>query len=213
MTTQTTLAVARRYFLAKVAKALPMGARIEVGDVRIHRYRDHFKVWDLTAAGKRGKKVRVMTIMPSSYFEGDPDEWMDRMSKAIPEYDSYDGIKRFIADVLIDYPKEILLNESSERGIDVLPGGEGSQKIVIKTNTGLLIEAAPHEFRLLKRWEIKKDDKPSGMFQDTNYYPAGKRDAQAFYAWLRVNQAEAKGMDLEDYRKLWKDLEVRYDYH
>ena len=67
---------------------------------------------------------------------------------------------------------------------------------------------------LLNRWEIKqKDGKPSGMFQDTNYYPAAKKDAQVFYGWLAANEAEAKRLDLEGYRKLWRDLDVRYDYH
>ncbi len=204
--------VARRYALARTVVALSLGERKDFGSVRIHRYRDHFRVWDLTNAGKRGKKVRTMTIMPSSYFKGSPDEWMDRMSKTLPDYDSYDALKNFIADVLVQYPKEITLSESAERGIDVLPGG--TRKIIVQTSTGLVIEATPHDFRLLNRWEIKqKDGKPSGMFQDTNYYPAAKKDAQVFYGWLAANEAEAKRLDLEGYRKLWKDLDVRYDYH
>lgn len=200
--------VASRFILAK---NLPMGETIEVGSIRIHRYRDHFKVTDLTFAGKRGKKVRVMTIGPSYSYKGDQDGWMDRISKAITDYDTYDQIKAFINDLLVDYPREIDLHESAERGIDVSPVGRG--KVQLKTTTGLDITAEEQNFILKSTvWFDGPPGKP-GFNQDTLYYSAGKKDAQLFYNWLVANEAEAKRMTLDDFRKLWKDLGVRYDYH
>lgn len=37
-----------------LATGIPLGKTVEVGSARIHRYRDHFQVTDLTNAGKRG---------------------------------------------------------------------------------------------------------------------------------------------------------------
>ena len=154
--------------------------RVDVGTVRIHRYRDHFRIWDLTNAGKRGKKVRTMTIGPSYSYKGDHDKWMEHQAKYITNYRTYDAIKNLYRDLLVDYPGEINIDESQERGIDVNPGGTETHKF--KTTTGLEVEAEPMAFRILNRWELpSKTGEPSGMFQDTNYYPVKKQDAQKFY--------------------------------
>jgi hypothetical protein len=201
-----------------LATGIPLGKTVEVGSARIHRYRDHFKVTDLTNAGKRGKRVRVMNLSPSDSYSGKPEDWMESMGRALPEFPSYDGIKRFIKDVLVDSPGEITLNEFEERGVDVNPGG--TVKIEMVTSEGVEITALPDDFTVRSSFMIhgKSPSAPANdtgreMWQDTLYHPAGKKDAQVFYNWLSANEAEAKRMGIKELRKLWGDLGVRYDFH
>ena len=144
------------------ANEIPLGETKEYGSVRIHRYADHFQVTDLAFAGKRGKKVRIMSLAPTYEYKGKPAEWMDRMSKALPD-----------------------------------------------------------DFSLISTWKLTDRENPNQpandagegeKFQDTMYYPATKKDAKVFYNWLKANQPEAKKMTLDDFRKLWQSIGVKYDY-
>lgn len=204
--------------LWKLAAAIPLGKTVEVGSVRIHRYAESFHVTDLTNAGKRGKKVRVMSLSPSYSFPGKPEEWMERMSKSLLDYRSYDRIKAFIEDILHDYPGEINLHESEKRGVDVNPGG--TEKIELENQFGLRVTALPDSFLLRstvlirpKRPQDPANDSPGDVFQDTLYYGVSKKDAAVFYNWLKANRSEFAKMSIMDLRKLWDSLGVRYDYH
>lgn len=194
-----------------------MGKTVEFGTVRVHRFADHFKVTDLTHAGKRGKKVRIMTLSPSYQYRQPPAVWLESMSKALSDYPSYDRIKSFIGDILHDAPGEINLNESEVRGVDVNPGG--TEKIELK-GQGVEITALPDSF-LVKATALLRAKNPNGpandsgseLTQDTLYGPAGKRDAMVFYNWLKANKGEASRMDIQGLQKLWHDLGIRYDGH
>ncbi len=194
-----------------LAAGIPLGKTVEQGNIRVHRYRDQFFVWDLTNAGKRGKKVRQLAVSPSYQYKGGTEEWMRRMSIALEDYEDYDRVKAFFKDILEDYPGEINLNESLLRGIDVDP--PGTEKVEIKTSTGISITALPTEFRLMSSTPLTRSDgTPSGDTQDTLYYPVSKSDARVFYAWILENRFKANKMTIEDFRKLWRDLGVKYDY-
>lgn len=206
--------VAQRVFTAWMVKArgIPMGETAEVGSIRIHRYRDHFKVTDLTNAGKRGKKVKVFTAGPSYSYKGNHDEWMERLSKEISSYRTYDRAWAFFNGLLKDAPREINLNEYVERGVDVLPGG--TRKFNFKTPKDVEVMADPKDFTVINRWPLTdKDGKPTGQFHDTSYFPVNKKDALPFYAWLSANESKAKRMGIDEFRKLWREIGVRYDYH
>lgn len=211
--------VASRYNIvqkvaARVVEAgIAEGRSWEIDKVRIHRYRDHFNVTDLENAGKRGKVVRVMNIAPTYYYKGDHAAWMDRMGEALPDYPSYNGIKAFISDILVDAPGEISINESTVRGVDVAPAG--STKIRIKTQTGLEITSDPMDFLVKSTVPMShpKTGEPIGT-QDTLYYPANKkRDAKVFHNWLTANLGQVSRMTIGDFRKLWDDLKIPYDSH
>jgi hypothetical protein len=192
------------------ADGIDLGRTFEIDSVRIHRFADHFKVTDLTNAGKRGKQVRIMTLSPSYSYKGSPEEWMMSMARALPDYPSYDRIKAYMKDVLHDFPGEININESTERGVDVNPGG--TTKIQIETNTGLKVTAEPMDFTIVRRQE-HVGPKGNKFNQDTLYYSRDKKNAQKFYNWLKANLGEANRLDLEGYQKLWDELGVKYDYH
>ncbi len=217
---QLTTRVASRFVRAD---QIPMGKTWEKGSVRIHHYRNHFKVTDLTNAGKRGKRVRVMNISPTYRYKGNHDAWFEQMGKQLPDYPAYDRIKSFMQDILVDYPGEIALNEFEERGVDVNPGGTVKIEFdsVTGQDTSIEVRAEPNDFMLIHRWKLDRGRKPDApandsggeMYQDTIYSPANKASAKIFYNWLQANLNEAKRMTIVDFRKLWGDLKIQYDYH
>jgi hypothetical protein len=198
-----------------LANDIPLGVTREFGSVRVHRYADHFKVTDLTFAGKRGKKVRVMNLSPTYQYKGKPADWMERMSTVLPDYPGYDKIRGLISDLLHDFPGEINMQEFEVRGVDVNPGG--TEKIELANANGIRLTALPDNFTLVSSWKLgdgaaNDSDEPSNQ-QDTLYYPVGKRDAMVFYNWLKANRLEAQKMTIEDFRKLWQGIGVKYDHH
>lgn len=202
-----------RRLVARYIKAngIDVGRTLNVGSVRIHRYRDNFTVYDLTNAGKRGKKVKRLSISLGygSGQETGREEWFDMLAKTLVNQDTYQGVKNYINTLKQDNPY-VSTNETEERGIDVEPTGS---KITLKTNTGLVIEAAPNEFKVLNREPLShpKTGKPIG-FQDTNYYNKGKDSAAVFFTWLQANLSTANTLDMSGLRSVWDQLDVKYDY-
>jgi len=203
--------------------SISLGETWTKGSVRIHRYSNSFKIWDLTNAGKRGKRIRVMTVMPSMLSSQDNEkEWMRRMGLSILDYaQSYDRVKAFFSDILQDYPGEISIDEHVERGIDVVPASTETIRLRWSVGTTQLeITATPLDFSvkssaLFEAGEGHLKDKPQnpGFRQDTSYWPAKKQDALIFYTWLRDNRSSVDSMDINELRELWHKLGVRYDYH
>lgn len=194
------------------AFGIPIGKIWDSGDVRIHRYNDSFKIWDLTNAGKRGKKVKWMSVSPSYTYKGDRAGWLETMSKALPDYESYGKIMGFFKDLLHDYPGEITIDEGEERGIDVNPGG--TTEIRLKTNTGIEITSEPMSF--LVKTHVPLTHHTTGEdigFQDTLYWNRKKESAAIFYNWLKANMSSANKMDIQELTKLWDDMGVLWDSH
>lgn len=189
-----------------VTAGIPLGKSWETGSIRIHRWRDMYTITELTNAGKRGKQVREMTIDPRV---PDVQGWMERMSEALPQYDTYDQVLAFFKDLAKDYPGQIQIHESVKRGVDVNPGG--TTKINLKTDTGLEITAEPMYF------SIKKTDVFEGRTgpfnQDRSYWPRDKKGAAVFYNWLKANLTQANRMTIEDFQKLWAELKIPYTSH
>lgn len=207
MTEQAQRVVARYL----VARGIGRGKTWENGKVRVHRYANFFKVWDLTNAGKRGKKVRVMSISPNVSYEA---KWLETQAKFIPHHGTYDAIKRFYSDLLIDFPGEISIEERQERGIDVLPGGTRTIKAEWDIGTTILtLEATPLDFSVKSSVQFESKGKPT-FRQDTLYWPRKKADAKRFYGWLAgEGEGKIKRMDIMTLRKLWQSIDVQYDSH
>lgn len=194
------------------AYGVDVGRTVNVGSIRIHRYRDLFTVHDLTNAGLRGKKVKSLRIS-LGYGSGkntqEREEWFDALSRALPNLDAYQDVKSYVNGLKQEDPY-VTVDETEERGIDVEPTGN---KITLKTNTGLLIEAAPNEFRVLNKQPLTHPEtgKPMG-FQDTNYYNKGKDSAAVFFTWLQTHLTTVNTLDMGGLRSVWNELDVKYDY-
>ena len=214
------MALADRVVARYLSASIPLGKTVELGTVRIHRYRDLFVATDLTNAGKRGKKVKEATIQLSYGVNKDRGQWMDSMSKAISDQRSYQEVISLVKDLLVDYPGEIDLTESEKKGVDVDPAG--LVEISIKTTPAkdgsyLEITSKPTDWRVKAVGFVDLPDDPP-IRMDTLYYPAGgkrsvKVGAGIFNVWLRENLSKANKMTILDLKRVWRDLKVEYDYH
>jgi hypothetical protein len=197
---------------ANTAAGIEMGKTVELGTVRIHRFADHFRVTDLTNAGKRGKRCAVASLATTHLFTGDQSAWMHNMGRALVSMcESYSDVRRLIADIMVDFPGELRFDAREERGVDVEPAG--AQTLTVKTAAGLVITASDRDFSVKSSWAISKS-----ATQDTLYYPAGTKTEQRagaarFFAWLRANLSKVETMTISDLCAQWNALEVRHDYH
>jgi hypothetical protein len=216
LTKESAMELTRRVvarFIDHIARGLDLGKTWENGKVRVHRYSNSFHVWDLTNAGKRGKKVRKMIILQKGYQTNEA-EWLEAQSKhlILNAGRGYDSIKRYFEDL----GDEATIEERQERGVDVLPGGTRTIKVQWKDGDDLLdLEATPKDFHLRHSAPLTHHTtgEPIGR-QDTLYWPAKKTDAKRFYAWLSgEGEGKLKQMSIGDLRKLWREIDVQYDFH
>jgi 2'-5' RNA ligase len=186
---------------------LQVGRTFYSGSIRIHRYAGSIQVTDMTNAGKRGKRVLQLNVLPR--YSGSSEEIMallDTVSEVLVRLDTTEQVEK----ALTAYGQRFNVTKSVLRGVDVEPVGT---KFTIKTNTGLYITSSPHDFMVLNSQPMThpKTGEPMGTFQDTNYFPRKKPDAIVFYAWLKDNLAKANNLDMNGLRKVWDSLGVQYD--
>jgi hypothetical protein len=194
------------------ANGIELGRTVNVGEIRIHRYREMYKVTDLTNAGKRGKNVKEMTVtlgygtsIPPSEYE----TWFTELGKALVNQTTFDGVRNYLDHVKQEEPY-LNWNIRELRGIDVEPTGS---KINLKTNNGLEIESSASEFRVLNRWPLTHPETGKSIgYQDTNYYSRDKGSANVFFTWLQKNLSKVNSLDMSGLRNVWNDLNVKYDY-
>ena len=180
--------------------AIGVGDTVENGVVRIHRYMDTIKVMDLTFAGKRGKVVRRLTIFPN--VRG-PDrmELLRNISTMIEDYDKYDRILGILKDYLIDHPEDIVLDESSERGVDVTPAGF---KEIVLNGQHVQIEVSYKQF-VIKDLDDKNNE-PTAISK-------GPKGIPTLYRWVSDNQDKIRSMKYRDVLQSLKELGISYhDY-
>lgn len=216
----TSQKVARRF----LAKGIPMGQTYQNPKIRLHRYRDHFRVQDLTFAGKRGKKVNDLYIGLNYSFEGDgkaQDAWLEdqgfQLLKRTRASNPYKEIKSYIEGLAKDI-EGVDVKETTMRGVDVEPYGQVYEfKINLEDGKSHIeVKSSPNDFRVTYHGWINHPTNPQGAghYQDTSYYPAKKKDAGAFYGWMDDNAGKAmKFKSMDDFRKIWNTLGVRYDSH
>lgn len=209
------MSIASRVASRYLAAALGMGQTFQNEKVRIHRYRDSFRVTDLRNAGKRGKKVPEMAIMLTRAYTGDVDQWFDIQAKQFLDYakssDPYAKIRAYIKDLLVDYPKDIDLQETMLRGVDVEPFGEVyTWKFQTSDIDRLEAKVSPQDFSV-RSTHTFTGPKGNLFDQDTLYYPRDKKSSALFYGWLKDNLAKAKKMGMTELRQVWEQLGVKYD--
>lgn len=183
---------------------------VVVGKIRIQRWNSAIKVWDLTNAGKRGKKVDGLSIwternLPFIYERA----FIGRLYERLQDASTLAQAKASIEDYMEQYPDALGLKEFQEKGVDVQP--EGATSLRLTTSTGCKIEATPLEWSVVHSADIKG---PKGSFkQDRIYASEGKISAQRFYNWLLANTDKISKMTIQDFQKLWNDLKIKYHSH
>lgn len=209
---KTAARVARRV----LAKGIALGNTYQNPRIRIHRYRDQIRVTDLTDAGKRGKKVRELIIGLTYSYDGDEQAWMDTQTHEFLVYarssDPYMKIKSYIKDLMVDYPDDITLTEDTLRGIDVEPYGEIFEFKIPLDKGSVTVKSSPTDFSVKHTAEMS-GPRGNTFNHDTRYHPYTKRDAVAFYGWVKDNASKLKALkNINDLRDIWKKNDIKYDY-
>ena len=207
--------VALRHFLA-----LEVGGDFFTEHLKLHHFHGSLTITDMTNAGKRGKKVRTLTMVPNSHGN---DELAGKVIKHAVNsilHMTYDHAKAALEKVLQDQQGRgqvnlFELHETAVRGIDVEPMGI-TIKLEKKFPNGTIvsIHASPHEFRVTNSVVISAPGKTAdGFRQDTNYWSVGKKDGILFYGWITDNLSHVANMTILDLQKVWDSLGARYDSH
>ena len=199
----TDQAIAERV-AARFKQAIGVGETIEKGMLRIHRYRDHYVFWDLTNAGKRGKKVPRMSIVPSYGASMKADEMLNNWAKTLQHVDSYDEVRRLFSDILVDYPQDFRMEVHEERGIDVMPAGV--KPIQIKTPF-VEIEASMRDFTISDLVDTANAPRCIPSIK------GGLSSIPVFYRWVQENMSALQHMKYQDILKTMGELGIKYhDY-
>ncbi len=187
------------------------GWTVVVGNIRIQRWQNAIRVWDLTNAGKRGKKVESIHIWVRGVLSHEKEnEITGSLYEMLQGYDTLTEAKKGIEDYMEQNPGSLNLGTNQERGIDVQPAGTTSLRLT--TSTGCRITATPLEWQVVSSVEFT-GPKGNKFNQDTSYWNRGKKSAQLFYNWLLGNTDKISRMTIQDFQKLWSELKIDYDSH
>ncbi len=184
---------------ARFLEALDVGKTFENEKWRIHRFRPSIRITDLTNAGKRGKKVREITLYDLDYAPNFPVESIamelvmharrganfDRMLQVAKEAEEI-GAKLDVRDL---------------RGVDVTPGG--FEELTVK-GQGVLVEVGYQDFKI-----VNTDD----TYNLSTCIPAikgGKKSIPAFYRWVKDNQDKIRTMSFVEVVRAMKDEGIKY---
>jgi hypothetical protein len=209
--------VAHRYL---TAKDLPLGKTFQSELVRIWHGREVIKVTDLTNAGKRGKTCAEMTVTLTYNFKGDSLAWFDETADNMLNHAGrgYEGVRGYAAYLQHASPSDVAVDIHALKSINVEPYGEIFEFKIKQPNGGSIeVKSSPIDFRVTDRHYMQNPTSPpgkGGFFQDTSYWPRKKKDAMAFYAWMKENHGRARlFMNMDVIRKTWADLGIAYDSH
>ena len=188
--------------VSAVATRLAVGCTFENGTLRTHRYRDLFVVWDLTNAGKRGKKVAQLTLSPAYVgTAAQRDSILDQMGLWLEQQQSY--AVALAALTFAATSTELLdLHTNEVRGVDVAP--PAFKTITIETPI-LKLEASYKNFSI--HCLIDKHNHPGAA-------PRAKKASKAisqFYAWVSANQSHIETLSFRDVLSAMDELGI--DYH
>jgi hypothetical protein len=201
------------YWKGATSNPLPVGRGTFTQHLKLHHYTGSLRITDLQNAGKRGKKVKQLSVMPRTLDDAAADAVIERVADAITQQDmTYAQAVDYLEAAGKD---EYQLEEQALRGVDVEPAGVTIQ-LEKKFDDGSIVrvDASPHDFHVVSSVPIVAPGKAAnGYRQDTLYYPKAKADGIAFYAWLKDHVAKAASMTIQDLTKVWDSLDIAYYYH
>ena len=203
---KTLLPLLQEAKLSKVALGLGVGNEHEdeKSKLRFYRFTDSLRVWDLTNAGKRGKKVQSFALLGLEVRGPDQKIMVDKLVVDLLKSKNFAGAlstaEKAIKE-LFEFGIRLELYSSEFKGVDIKPAG--FRPIKIKTDE-LEIEAGFDDF-------VVRD------LADKNNLPAcipsargGKRDVLLFYRWVSDNKTRLKSMTFREVVKALSDAGIKY---
>ena len=174
--------------------------------VRVHRFRPSYHIWDLTNAGKRGKKVRKL-----SFFDLDMvrDETVksniEKFAKGIEKVRDYDQALKWVQIIINDARQrkssQPQMQETDERGTDVAPAGFKPLRIMGK---GVSIDSD------YKSFQVQNVADKANLETCIPAIKGGQQDIKVFYRWVSDNLDKVKQMDFQQVLKEMSKLGIKY---
>ncbi len=210
---------------ASTVVALDIGQGVFGDHLKIHHFSGSLKITDMDNAGKRGKKVRILSVLPAGSHSADDRQTSEELLKPLVDHIlhmTYDQAKKAIEGInkensdLNEDPFNI--SEHEVRGIDVEPKGTVIQlQKKFPNGTIVSIKASPHDFQVSNSVVIKGDPEnprpADGHRDDMGYWSRGRESGIVFYGWLKDNVSKAANMTMEELKKVWHELGVKFDSH
>lgn len=182
-------------------------------NLKIHRFRDHIRITDMTFAGKRGKVVKSLAIVQENLREDNTERVLQQAISSIQGMD-YSQAKTKLETISEKYPGLFRLSESSQRGVDVEPMGTPVElERKFPNGTILRIKSTPHEFHVTNSVPLGGSSGKPGFRQDTSYWGRSKKDGVVFFAWAKDNLSKLSKMTILELMELWHSLGVSFDQH
>lgn len=180
---------------------MQIGETRERGTLRIHRFRPCLKLWDLTNAGKRGKRVRVAVVSAAHSQRDAEAEFMGRICCFLDGYTTLDRALSALRDFLVDFPGDLEITETEERGVDIAPAG--------------FQEVSVHGKRVHARVDF--DGFLIACLEDQANAPrimqsGGRRNLARFREWFAANRKSLATMDLHGVMTSLRASDIDYHY-
>ena len=177
----------------KTASILNSPASVDLphSKLRIQRTMDSFQVTDLTHAGKRGKRVPILTIFPV------PKNAMNDLAKLLLKATSWKDASHS-AQHLSQQNPTIQVDETMARGVDVDPISMGPLSLNTPT---LNIEATDRSFQI----------RDVGDRVRSTAYSDKPAQAKKFKAWLLSHFPEVQNMDFATITQTLTSSGIRFE--
>jgi len=171
---------------SRTAAGLSVGQTIENGSVRIHRYRPSVEITDLTNAGKRGKRCKVLSVYDLDRMEaaeGLVEDMMDDLSRV----KNYAQAERIVGKFMDEVEEladggyvSIKTDERLARGVDVAPGDFKPIRI---NGQHVSVEADYNDFVIRD-----KDDHFNEPTCIPTVHGPKRTSVKMFYRWVMDNE-------------------------
>lgn len=186
---------------------LSFGQTIENENVRIHRYRPSVEITDLTNAGKRGKRCKVLFVYDLDYTD-DAGGLVEDMVDALSRARNYEQASRIVEKGLTAINAvsrySAKMDERLVRGVDVSPGGFKPIEI---HGQHVYVQADFDSFTVRD-----KDD----HWNEPTCIPSGsgsKTAVKMFYRWAMDNESLIKRGTFHEVTESMSKAGIRYHYY
>jgi hypothetical protein len=211
--------------LKESREALGVGKTVETKHLRIHRYMGSLRIWDLTNAGRRGKRVDIMAVYDLDYLKGNDlasakfERWLGQVLKDM----TYPEMKRTLLTLLQGFERASVypmpkFEERQEKGVRVDPPETVAKRLkftILDTPERVIhLEAKPSEVRI-RETVHRVNDRGERQFyiHDTLLHNTRNRsETKALYNWVLENERVLKQQKtLADIRRILNDVGVPYN--
>lgn len=187
--------------LKEAREAIPVGTGGETQHLRYHRYSGSVRITDLANAGRRGKKVDILTVWDLDYLRNDlAIARLNRWLEGVVKGNTFDQVLRDLKALFADFERGLhdgympKWQVKQEKGVRIDPPQSVSKKIKdlkvldIPEKT-ITVNAKPSDVSIRQVVFFLQDDGSRGyyMSDDVVSNTRNRRETKALYQWVVQN--------------------------